>query len=399
MMALLFLGVVLALIALLRFDLHLHKIADDEYLVSLPKKLRRRILKNYAKNIWTWCEDLLVSISENRTLVLVSILFAFFFIGFVLLFYFSLWPLISLLYVAIDEQIRDIKVGSYAFRNVSLSIGGSITLSIAVLGLFLSVIRNIISDNQNKAADEQNRINERGRITESIGQAITHIGTFNNLSPNIEVRLGGIYSLQRIMRDSLKDEEAIAKIFYAYVRQNAREYNEPNDDAREDVQATLDILAELNDVQMDYTEPVPPRNRVNFSHTNLTGYLITGKNFVSADLDYIIFQHGNLSNKQFFYASMIYADLSYTNLSESYFVIADLSNADLSNADLSNANLHRADLFGADLSTAKNLTQEQIDEADGDDDTKLPKGLTRPEHWIKKKKPAKKKTKKSKKKT
>ena len=39
------------------------------------------------------------------------------------------------------------------------------------------------------------------------------------------------------------------------------------------------------------------------------------------------------------------------------------------------------DLQGANLWGARNLTQEQLDGANGDDRTMLPEGLTRPAHW------------------
>ena len=55
---------------------------------------------------------------------------------------------------------------------------------------------------------------------------------------------------------------------------------------------------------------------------------------------------------------------------------ADLSGADLSGVNLFEANLSRADLSGANLSGARNLLQEQLDAACGDDETKLPEGLT-----------------------
>ena len=52
-------------------------------------------------------------------------------------------------------------------------------------------------------------------------------------------------------------------------------------------------------------------------------------------------------------------------------------------ADLTGADLTGADLTGADLRRAKGLTQAQVDSAKGNKDTKLPKGLVRPEHWAK----------------
>lgn len=93
-------------------------------------------------------------------------------------------------------------------------------------------------------------------------------------------------------------------------------------------------------------------------------------------------------------AKLSRADLSYAKLSR-----ADLSRADLSEADLSDAALIGAYLIGADLSSAilysadlsgamlrlryvglhaRNLTQEQLNSACGDEKTELPEGLTIP---------------------
>ena len=55
---------------------------------------------------------------------------------------------------------------------------------------------------------------------------------------------------------------------------------------------------------------------------------------------------------------------------------ANLWWANLRDANLRDANLSGANLSGANLSGAKNLTQEQLDEAFGDENTILPEGLT-----------------------
>ena len=49
--------------------------------------------------------------------------------------------------------------------------------------------------------------------------------------------------------------------------------------------------------------------------------------------------------------------------------------------ELTDANLDGTTLSGANLAMAKNLTQQQLDRARGDEDTKLPDGLQRPAHW------------------
>jgi uncharacterized protein YjbI with pentapeptide repeats len=81
-------------------------------------------------------------------------------------------------------------------------------------------------------------------------------------------------------------------------------------------------------------------------------------------------------------------ELATTNLREAILMRAHLNDAylcgaDLREADLREADLSRADLRGADLRQVRNLTQEQIDVAIGDEKTKLTENesLRRPESW------------------
>jgi uncharacterized protein YjbI with pentapeptide repeats len=59
---------------------------------------------------------------------------------------------------------------------------------------------------------------------------------------------------------------------------------------------------------------------------------------------------------------------------------ANLTGANLTGADLREADLFGADLSGADLSTAS-LTQEEVEPAIGDENTRLPAELNPPAHW------------------
>jgi|SRR5215210_1907859 len=75
------------------------------------------------------------------------------------------------------------------------------------------------------------------------------------------------------------------------------------------------------------------------------------------------------------------ADLSGANLSDADLSGDTLNGANLSGATLRGADLRGADLRGADLSGAKGLDHKQIEEALGDGNTKLPKGLEQPTAW------------------
>jgi uncharacterized protein YjbI with pentapeptide repeats len=103
-----------------------------------------------------------------------------------------------------------------------------------------------------------------------------------------------------------------------------------------------------------------------------------GINMHRAALGYGNLQHANLQHANLQHANLQHANLQHANLQE-----ADLSEANFQGADLSEANFQGADLSeanfqGADLSEATGLTQDQINTACLDADTRLPEGLRRP---------------------
>lgn len=74
-------------------------------------------------------------------------------------------------------------------------------------------------------------------------------------------------------------------------------------------------------------------------------------------------------------------DLHKANLRGAYLIAADLRDADLRQADLIGADLRDTRLEGADLTGALFLTQSQVNAARGNESTKLPAALNRPQHW------------------
>jgi hypothetical protein len=66
------------------------------------------------------------------------------------------------------------------------------------------------------------QVNREGQITERFTRAIEQLGaTHDDKSKNLELRLGGIYALERIARESEKDHWSIMEVLTAYVRQPA----------------------------------------------------------------------------------------------------------------------------------------------------------------------------------
>src|SRR5262249_53416806 len=139
--------------------------------------------------------------------------------------------------------------------------------------------------------------------------------------PRLEVRLGGIYALERIAHDSERDRGPILEVLMAYVRTNSHEKMlRPGYGVRQDIQAILDVITKERE-----------------------GGLILG----------LVAGHSGADLRG---AILLAADLGGADLRGADLTGADLRWADLSKAhlggDLTLANLREAHLNGADLTLA-----------------------------------------------
>ena len=81
-------------------------------------------------------------------------------------------------------------------------------------------------------------------------------------------------------------------------------------------------------------------------------------------------------------ANLSGADLVHAQLDRANLKNANLSRAILEHADFAEARLSKANLSGANLTHARNLTQDQIDDAVGTASTTLPVHLDMPASWL-----------------
>jgi hypothetical protein len=98
----------------------------------------------------------------------------------------------------------------------------------AIVGLYFAWQQ--LTDTR-KTTQDNLAVTRQGQITDRFTRAIDQIGSENDdKTPKIETRIGGIYALERIARDSLADQEdpnarqnqkVVMEILTAYVRQNA----------------------------------------------------------------------------------------------------------------------------------------------------------------------------------
>ncbi|MFI2377304.1 pentapeptide repeat-containing protein [Streptomyces sp. NPDC018964] len=201
-------------------------------------------------------------------------------------------------------------------------------------------------------AGKELAISERGQITSRFNAAVSNLG-----AASADVRLGGIYALEQIMRDSAPDQPAVVSVLSAYARHNAPVRVEdarkapvlPGDEPRPlsaDLQAVMTVLGNRR----------PDRDRgvqIDLSRTALPGlelsgypglFPLRGVDLREADLSSADFRYVDLRN-----AALIGVDLSGASLLGSRLDEADLEDADLTQADLVGAELDGAHLSGADL--------------------------------------------------
>ena len=87
----------------------------------------------------------------------------------------------------------------------------------AWVGVFFLVWRTRI-------ADKQTQINQESHYTDLFTKAVEQLGAVHeNGEPAIEIRIGAIYSLERLAKDSERDYGSIVETLVAYTREHCRD--------------------------------------------------------------------------------------------------------------------------------------------------------------------------------
>ncbi len=222
-----------------------------------------------------------------------------------------------------------------------------------------------------RAGDNTVRIMEQGHITDRFTKAIEQLGKLDGDRPNIEVRLGAIYALERIAIDSPRDHWTIMEVLTAYVRQNApldpdRPYT-GGEKPRTDIQAILTVLGRRktgpnrehsNNQRLNLSDS--RLSGVNLNITNLQGASLSGGNLQGAYLSQANLQDtylykANLQHAFMSGSNLQGADLTGANLQHAEMLVANLLGALLNGANLQGAVLYKAELQGVDLDGANLL--------------------------------------------
>ncbi|NEB03757.1 pentapeptide repeat-containing protein [Streptomyces sp. SID13726] len=204
---------------------------------------------------------------------------------------------------------------------------------------------------------EQAELTREGQVTERYVEAIKLLG-----SGNLHERLGGIYSLERIMNDSERDHRTVVEVLSAFVRTPARDGSRPNGGTRrgaaeDSAQTPSTFLAP--DATAALT--VLGRQPVRQSHLvmDLRGARLTGATIHDVDLQDANLQGVELTGARLEGVVLAGAHLASATLTGATFWEGDLSDVIAPDANFTavnvvgtkftNAVLTRAILVGADL--------------------------------------------------
>jgi hypothetical protein len=319
------------------------------------------------------------------------------------------------------------KNGVVAYPNATLvnpilaGIGAALLIYAAIRQAQTAINRHVAQTD----ADRQRR------IIESFSTAVEQLA-----SEHIEVRLGGIYALERISQESPRDYWTVMETLTAFVRERtqraeAERTAKPLEERRRELAHSLwetagqpdghsdefwgqavvwepfgeppttDVAAVLTVIRRRSEDRHELEGTLDFSRAvlrqaDLGGAHLKGAELIEAHLEDADLPRVHLEDAFLNGAHLENADLTRAHLERARLIGAHLKDAGLFRAHLEGAVLFRAHfegaflerahlegtlLNGANLIGAVGLTQAQIDHAVGDDKTQLPQGLSRPARW------------------
>jgi hypothetical protein len=274
------------------------------------------------------------------------------------------------------------------FASVAQAAAVGLAGVVGLVGLFFTW-RSLRQTRDSQAQTQENtqrtlELTEQGQITERFTRAIDQLGATDETTgkPKLEIRLGGIFALERIAWDSPeRDYSTVMEVLTAYVRENtsqppgtskgssdtASTSNEATTEADQgakqpappesrrpsaDIQTILDVLS-----RVQARVPEEYRTSLDLHKANLQGANFQEANLQQVDLQQADLSRANLRDADLrgaflWEANLAEANLSGANLRDAVLADANLSIAILLYADLSRAHLARAQLLAANLSGA-----------------------------------------------
>lgn len=212
-----------------------------------------------------------------------------------------------------------------AARGRLLTLGAGI---FAALALVFSVQNYLV-------ARRTLAVTEQGQVTDRFTKAIDHLG-----SSRLDVRIGGIYSLEQIARDSTTEHPIVVEVLSSFIRRHSQEPlnpyvhggREPGRSTRPDIQAAITVLGRRDEQHDSYI--------LDLNGADLTGAILDGAKLTALFADtkgdlYLGLREftdeprigAYLDGVKFIGATLKYANLAYTSVTNADFTRADLTGA------------------------------------------------------------------------
>jgi uncharacterized protein YjbI with pentapeptide repeats len=256
-----------------------------------------------------------------------------------------LWPLTDLIAASDVSQVTG------AARAASLQTARAAARSqllTLTAGVFAAAA--LIFTARNFALSQQTfKLTEQGQVTDRYTRAIEQLG-----SDKLDVRIGGIYALERIARDSIRDHPTVMEVLAAFIREHSREHWPPPEPGaqpsqhsiRPDVQAGMTVIGRRT--VADGTGQINLRG-ANLSGADLSGADLSGANLRWANLTQVFANQANLAEAHLRGADLTKVDFSGATLNGTSFTDAKLPEAFMPGAHLHGAHFQKADLTRANL--------------------------------------------------
>jgi len=281
------------------------------------------------------------------------------------------------------------------------------TISQVLLGVF-SVFAVFLAWRRAHNADGTLRIAEEGHITDRFTKAVEQLGASQDGRPTIEVRIGAIYALERISKDSPRDYWSVVDILAEYLCQHAKPENLQTTELRTflntsfiraDLAAVLRVLSRRRDPLPQFGTRLQLHNcflpwttiAADFSRTAMLNCDFSKDHFLRTDFSGSNF--GRIDFRECGFHDVNFSRTLQTSVSfrGSSFDGCVFTEAVLSHIDFQGAVLRSVDFLGAkmtlvivkgtDLTGTSGLTTEMLEGTLGDGETVLPKGVTPPKIW------------------
>lgn len=252
-----------------------------------------------------------------------------------------------------------------------------------LLGVYFTWQQLINSREELKNSRDTLITTQQGQITERFTRAIDQLGkedgedeprgakTGSGYQKNLAIRLGGIYALERIARDHQPDHPAVMEVLTAFVRQHSAwverqgEEKLAQPDIRPDIQAIMTVIG-----RRGLTYNKGESQRLDLSGTDLRWAVLNKAKFDGIDFTSTHFDNTQLKDAELKEAVLTNADFTDAIMDGAQLQGADLRGAVFRNTKVAGVNFKDAKLYGADLTGAVGLTQEQLNSAQTDGQTK-----------------------------